>query len=469
MVLVFLLIPGILCAHAAEAKPIEYLPLDNQPIQVQDDFSVRAVLQRKGGRSALDSSIHFYATESNTLYSLVVRWLKPDNCDIYLEKYVDAKYIGNMVAEEFKGIQKDKYSASYYGWDLTSEKDLELVLTVQNGIACVDLRGAVTGMGESYHFDLSKSPVLNKKVSEKNPVQTSKGLLKYSIRGGSFTYFGMDFDTVNGKKAVLPENEWVKAKRENRCASTPFGSLAIGDFTAKHYRHERMLLPYQIYLPENYEEGKKYPVMIFLHGADMRGTDNEKSITSSDFTLCHKMIEEKRECIIVAPQTPDFWVQYEPDRTGNIRRPRGLMIYDEALESEYLKAVLAMIDEMKETNFVDETKVYVSGYSMGGHGSLYLLAAYPDTFAAGIIFCGTGSIEKAEAIAKTPLYIYHGNQDTLVSYNGTKALADAVVDAGGDVTFYSAEGYGHGLFVPMRMDNNVLDWLFRQSKEQPVK
>ena len=454
----------------AEAEPIEYLPLENQPIQVQDDFSIRAVLQRKGGRSALDSSIHFYATESNTLYSLVVRWLKPDNCDIYLEKYVDAKYIGNMVAEEFKGIQKVKYNTSYYGWDLTSEKDLELVLTVQNGIACVDLKGAVTGMGESYHFDLSKSPVLNNKAVEKKPVQTSKGLLKYTVRGGSFTAFEIDADTLNGKKAALPENEWVKAKRENHRASTPLGSLNIGNFTAGKYIHNGTVLPYQIYLPENYEAGKKYPVMFFLHGRDMWGTDNEKPIASGDFTLCHKMIEEKRECIIIAPQSDYYWITYSPIRSGQpLTYPRRMLPYDDIQETVYMQATVALVNEVKKMDFIDETRMYVSGYSMGGHGTWYLLATYPDTFAAGVIFCGVGSIEKAADIAKTPIYVYHGTQDTLVSYADSKRLADAVQQAGGDVTYYTAEGYGHGLFVPIRMDNTVLDWLFSHTKAQPAQ
>ena len=57
----------------------------------------------------------------------------------------------------------------------------------------------------------------------------------------------------------------------------------------------------------------------------------------------------------------------------------------------------------------------------------------------------------------------------MVSYPAAEALAEAVQKADGGVAPYTAKGYGHGLFVLMRMDNNVLDWLFRQSKEQPAK
>ncbi|MBQ4074100.1 MAG: hypothetical protein IJD39_02715 [Clostridia bacterium] len=57
----------------------------------------------------------------------------------------------------------------------------------------------------------------------------------------------------------------------------------------------------------------------------------------------------------------------------------------------------------------------------------------------------------------------------MVSFPAAEALAEAVQKADGGVAPYTGKGYGHGLFVPMRMDNNVLDWLFRQSKEQPAK
>ena len=46
-------------------------------------------------------------------------------------------------------------------------------------------------------------------------------------------------------------------------------------------------------------------------------------------------------------------------------------------------------------------------------------------------------------------------------------LVKAVKNAGGDAVFIRAEGYGHGISVPMRNDKEVIDWLFSKSKEQP--
>ena len=40
------------------------------------------------------------------------------------------------------------------------------------------------------------------------------------------------------------------------------------------------VLPYELLIPDNYVESKKYPVVIYLHGIGEVGTDNGRQIVS---------------------------------------------------------------------------------------------------------------------------------------------------------------------------------------------
>lgn len=468
MFLLIILLLGMSAALANEADAIEFVAVENKVIQLKDDFAVKAVLARKNAKSVLDSSIQFYK-DDNACYSLVVRWMRGARCDFYLEKYVNNQYIGNILALEYEDARKTGYVSTDDGWNTTNDTEMEITLILRNKIATITMTGNVTKVSKTLHFDLTKSPWLADKFTEKKPELLTEGIMSHTIRNGSFQFIGVDAATWKGEKAMLPEDNWMKARIEALTARTPFGDLNVGDYNARNYRYGNISIPYQIYLPASYEEGKEYPVMLFLHGAGFKGSDNKQVIASSEFVLCRKLIEEKRECIVIAPQTPVHWVQYDTDRNGTVRRPRGLVTFSEAQEADYLKGVLAMIDEMKKTNFVDDTRIYVSGYSMGGHATWYLLAAYPDLFAAAIISCGSGSIEMADVIAKTPIYVFHGDRDDTVSHPAAQAVTEAVQKAGGEAIFISAAGYDHGISVPMRMDNTVLDWLFSHTKAQPAQ
>ena len=43
--------------------------------------------------------------------------------------------------------------------------------------------------------------------------------------------------------------------------------------------HRRFFLPYRMIRPEPMKAGKKYPLVLFLHGAGERGNDNERQLT----------------------------------------------------------------------------------------------------------------------------------------------------------------------------------------------
>src|SRR5688572_28905205 len=68
-------------------------------------------------------------------------------------------------------------------------------------------------------------------------------------------------------------------------------------------------LPYRLLLPVNYDPSKKYPLVLFLHGAGERGNDNEKQLIYGASLFLQDEVRAKYPAIIVFPQCPEssFW------------------------------------------------------------------------------------------------------------------------------------------------------------------
>ena len=192
-------------------------------------------------------------------------------------------------------------------------------------------------------------------------------------------------------------------------------------------------LPYRLVLPENYDENKSYPMLVFLHGAGERGNDNELQL----FHCVQYLADNLPECIIVAPQCPanNQWV--------DTPWANGAYSIDKVPESNELKAVIELLDALQEEFNVDADRIYASGLSMGGFGTLYYALSYPQKFTYAYAMSPATSMswfitldqmkEKAAALAGIKPHpdftIEVGNQDTTVSNADAKELSDAINDA----------------------------------------
>ena len=64
-------------------------------------------------------------------------------------------------------------------------------------------------------------------------------------------------------------------------------------------------LPYRILFPENYDHKKKYPLVLFLHGAGERGNDNEKQLVHGASLFLKNENRIAFPCIVLVPQCPE--------------------------------------------------------------------------------------------------------------------------------------------------------------------
>jgi predicted peptidase len=194
---------------------------------------------------------------------------------------------------------------------------------------------------------------------------------------------------------------------------------------------------YLSYLPQNYQTEKLLPLIIFLHGTPQRG-DDLKLLKKE--ALPYEMENGlKIPAIVIAPQCPQTF-SWETNK------------------------LYALYENICNTYKVDKTRVYLTGFSMGGFGTLKFARDYPDLFAAIAPVCSGGSKFIANFIKNIPVWFFHGDKDEIIDIKKTKELVDELIKLNANVKFTEYSDLGHNTWTPTYKKQELYDWLLSFKK-----
>ena len=239
-----------------------------------------------------------------------------------------------------------------------------------------------------------------------------------------------------------------------------FGGLV---FSGTEYTNGSRHLNYRLHIPDTFEPGKKYPLIIYLHGAGQRGTDNEAMFKGNNQMLgsiCNYVASEP--AVILVPQCPPAPAQW-------VDTPWGLGSYsvDSVPISDPMLNVKEIIQQLRVTYPIDAKRIYAVGVSMGGFGTWYLLMTEPDQFAAAVPCCGGADPSKASAVKGIPIRTWHGDADPTIPVAATREMVAALqsAGAGANIQYTEIAGGNHaaGWEVPAA-DPDLMGWLFSHRK-----
>ena len=213
----------------------------------------------------------------------------------------------------------------------------------------------------------------------------------------------------------------------------------------------------QVLPPPVVEQGRRYPLVLFLHGAGERGRDNEKQLEYLPTWMAEPSLRERYPCFLIAPQCRDGERWVDVSWADKKSLPQGPPSTD-------LRAAIALIDHVIAHEPIDPDRVYLTGLSMGGYGTWDLAARQPERFAAILPICGGGDETTAPRLARLPIWCFHGDADTVVPVERSRNMIAAVRAAGGCPRYSELPGVGHDSWTPAYRDPAVLQWLFGQGK-----
>lgn len=232
-------------------------------------------------------------------------------------------------------------------------------------------------------------------------------------------------------------------------------------YNSGSFSYHGEVLPYR-YLKPEIDKSQKLPLVIFLHGAGERGTDNEKQLAHGSKFFSDSL--SQYSALVIFPQcNPD---SYWPNATiTDTQTGRNFQFKPDILPNSPLHLVDLMIDSLIQTGIVDSNRIYVGGLSMGGMGTYALVAANPDLFAAAFVICGGGNTDVASRYARnTPFWIFHGALDDVVPVEYANAMNTALTHAGGDPTLTIYPKTNHNSWDAAFAEPELLKWLFAHNK-----
>jgi predicted peptidase len=220
-------------------------------------------------------------------------------------------------------------------------------------------------------------------------------------------------------------------------------------------------LPYRLLLPASYDPHQTYPLLLFLHGVGECGRENRRPVAWLGTSLLQPAFREAYPCFVLVPQCPPA-----EDWAGD--NQLGERYHKFLMESDALKATLALIDTLARRYPIDRRRLYVSGFSMGGSGVWDLLERHPGLFAAGMAVSGYTDPWAAPRLQKTPVWIFHSTKDAIVPVQESREMATALRRAGGLVRYTEYGNTPHNCWRRVVKEPGVFAWLFDQRLPEKV-
>ena len=223
---------------------------------------------------------------------------------------------------------------------------------------------------------------------------------------------------------------------------------------------------YQVFLPDQWQPGKTWPVVLFLHGNGERGRDGYRQIHVGIGPAILRN-PERIPAVVVLPQCR-----------------RGMWWTHTEMEKLALSSLEASIRDFGG----DADRVFLTGISMGGYGTWNLAAKYPGKFAALAPVCGgvvpppgiqvpedhprvefsaTPYQSMAEKVGPTPVWIFHGTDDPRVPVSESRRMAEVMRALGKCVRYSEYSGVGHNAWDKAYDEPDFFPWLLSHQAIRP--
>jgi predicted peptidase len=236
-------------------------------------------------------------------------------------------------------------------------------------------------------------------------------------------------------------------------------------FQKKEFAYESNVLPYRILFPEGYDNTKKYPLILLLHGAGERGKDNEKQLVHGAKLFLTDANRKDFSAIVIVPQCPveSAWINLKFDTT---KRPYDFW-YDYSANPNWpLIAANELVKKIAAEEGVDKKRIYITGLSMGGMGTFESVFRYPDMYAAAMPICGGGdSVLYDSRIKPIKFWVFHGDADPVVNVKYSRKMVNKLQLINASVKYTEYPGVYHNSWDNAFAELDFLKWMFGQKRK----
>ena len=227
------------------------------------------------------------------------------------------------------------------------------------------------------------------KKKERDAKQGGPGLRAGWSTGGN--------DEYPGSATVIQTDNIKTAKGKTYAANnTPIHSTAEKCLVADDFKQQEFVspftgqvLPYNIFLPKDYNPEENYPLVLFIHDAGVASGPITHTLYQGNgaTSWAEPEAQVRHKCIVVAPEYPVITV----DDNWNY--------------SHHLDATIALLKDLQRKYSVDSTRIYTTGQSMGCMSSIVMLLKEPKLFAGALLVAGKWNPSLMAPLAQQNIWI----------------------------------------------------------------
>jgi len=199
-------------------------------------------------------------------------------------------------------------------------------------------------------------------------------------------------------------------------------------------------IPLRIYIPASYQNTRKFPCVLMLHGAVGIGNFNDiDSLNKFDPDVLFATLK-KQDYIIVRPVADpskkfDWVVNRFGGRNGNS-------------PNLTFRALTNILISLKKVLNIDDNKIFAFGHSDGSDGAIGLGVYNPDLFAGFVAYNSmlNGIFARdfyIRNIINSPLYLVHSDLDDLRPVQQTRVIVNELKKTGSNILYKEYIGYQH--------------------------
>ena len=175
-------------------------------------------------------------------------------------------------------------------------------------------------------------------------------------------------------------------------------NLVVDDFKQFEFKDPAtgMTLPYNLYIPRNYDKNKSYPLVLFMHDASVTGAGTTRTLTQGLGAVIWATPSEqaKHEAFVLAPA---FGAGFGTEGAAG----------DTTADT-----VVHLVNSVASQYSVDKNRMYTTGQSFGCMMSLAIMIKYPDLFSASMLVAGQRDAQLTSVLVHNRMWIIVSEGDT---------------------------------------------------------
>jgi dienelactone hydrolase len=230
-------------------------------------------------------------------------------------------------------------------------------------------------------------------------------------------------------------------------SATAWGQTAAAPrttgFLSRVYKDESGSHKYVIFVPRGYTPAKKWPVILFLHGAGERGTDGVLPIYYGLGPLV-QVREANFPFVVVFPQAEEM---------------RGRLLKGWSPSTADGQRALKILEQVEKDYSVDTKREILTGWSMGGYGAFEMAAASPERWKAVVPVSGGGDEAWGEKLKNVPIWAWHGKLDHSVHADESQKMIAAIEAASGKPRYTEVPDGDHDVWKVAYDDDALYAWM----------